>query len=245
MIKRMMRSDDALHLIVQGMERIKVLEWSQTDPHLRARVHVLPPPETKDPVAVEALRRNVQSLIERALAMLPQVPPEVRASVLSANDPVQLSYFLGSVLDLGLEQEQAMLEANTTDELLSLAYTRLAREIEIMQLRSKIASRRRARLIRRSAIISGQQMKTIQKELGDDEGGERAEAEMLRDRLQADLPDEVRKGSRRGAQADGAVAVGRADYHVIRSYLEYGLELRGKNLPKDKIDLDEARRVLD
>ena len=140
MMKRMERIEDALHLIVQGTERIRVLQWTQEQPYLRARVEILPELTTEDPDAVEATRRNVQALIQRALAMMPQVPPEVRAAVLSANDSIRLAYFLASVLNLGLEQEQKMLEADTADELLRLAYAYLSREVEIMEIRSKIAT---------------------------------------------------------------------------------------------------------
>ena len=90
MVKRMMRTPEGLQLIVHGTERVRVVRWTQTDPHLRARVRILPAPAVRDADAVEALTRNVQALVQRALAMLPEIPPEVRNAVLSANDPVQL-----------------------------------------------------------------------------------------------------------------------------------------------------------
>ncbi|HYG82961.1 MAG TPA: LON peptidase substrate-binding domain-containing protein, partial [Pyrinomonadaceae bacterium] len=105
MIKRMMRDEEVMQLIVQGTERIRVLEWTQEQPCLRARVEILPPLTVVDPEEVEALKRNMQGLIQQALAMLPQVPPEVRMAVMSSDDPVRLAYFLASVLNLGVEQE--------------------------------------------------------------------------------------------------------------------------------------------
>ncbi|HYX42263.1 MAG TPA: LON peptidase substrate-binding domain-containing protein, partial [Pyrinomonadaceae bacterium] len=218
MIKRMMRTPDALQLIVQGTERVRVLEWTQTDPFLRARVEIRPELRTVNPDEVEALQRNVRTLIERALALLPQVPPEVRAAVMGANDPVQIAYFLASILNLGLEQEQAMLEADTADELLRLAYARLAHEIEIMELRSKIATEAQTEMDKAQRdYILRQQMKAIQKELGEDEGGERAEAELLRERLnEADLPDEVRTEAERELRRMERMPAAAPDYHVIR-----------------------------
>ena len=247
MIKRMMRAPDAIQLIVQGTERLRVLEWSQVDPYLSARVHILPPPETRDATEVEALWRNVKALIERALAMLPEIPPEIRGAVLNTNDPVQLAYFLASVLNLGVEQEQAMLEAETTDELLQIAYARLAREIEVMELRTRIASEAKTEMDKAQRdYILRQQMKAIQKELGEDEGGERAEAELLRERLdQADLPEEVRKEAERELRRMERLPSAAPDYHVIRTYLEYVLELPWKKSSEDKLDLGEARRILD
>ncbi|MGI9107582.1 MAG: endopeptidase La [Pyrinomonadaceae bacterium] len=246
MVKRMFRGEDALQIIVQGTERIKVLEWTQTDPYLRARVEVLPPLRTEDQQEVEALQRNVRVLIERALAILPQVPPEVRAAIMSANEPTQIAYFLASVLNLGLEQEQAMLEADTTDELLRLSHARLAREVEIMQLSSKIATEAKTEMDKaQREYILRQQMKAIQKELGD-EDGEDADAAMMRERLaEADLPDEVRTEAARELKRMERLPAASPDYHVIRTYLEYVLELPWRASSEDHLDLAEARRVLD
>ena len=89
-------------------------------------------------------------------------------------------------------------------------------------------------------------MKAIQKELGEDEGGERAEAEMLRERLgQADLPDDVRKEAERELRRMERLPAAAPDYHVIRTYLEYVLELPWLKSSEDKLDLGEARRILD
>ncbi|HEX8652209.1 MAG TPA: endopeptidase La [Pyrinomonadaceae bacterium] len=249
MIKRMMRDadNDVMHLIVQGTERVRILKWTQEQPFLRARVAILPSLRTEDPETVEAIKRNVQALIQQALALLPQVPPEVRMAVMGANDPVQLAYFLGSVLDLGVEQEQKMLEAETTDELLRLAYTLLSREVEIMQLRSKIATEAQTEMNKAQRdYLLRQQIKAIQKELGEDEGGERAEADLLRERLEtADLPEDVRKEAERELRRMERLPSAAPDYHVIRTYLEYVIELPWKKSTEDKLDLKEARRVLD
>jgi ATP-dependent Lon protease len=139
-IKRMERVEDTLHLIVQGIDRIRLTSWEQSEPFLRGRARVLAELNVNDKEKVEATKRNVQSLIQQALAYLPQVPPEVRLIVLGADDPVRLAYFLGSILSLGVEKEQAMLEANTVDDLIHLAHDFLAREVEIIRLRSKIAT---------------------------------------------------------------------------------------------------------
>ncbi len=223
MVKRMMRTPEGLQLIVHGTERVRVVKWTQTDPHVRARVRIIPAPTVRDADAVEALTRNVQSLVQRALAMLPEVPPEVRNAVLSANDPVQLAYFLGSILNLGVEQEQQMLEADTVDELLQIAYGRLAHEIEIMELRTKIAAEAQGEMTKAQRdYFLRQQMKAIQKELGEDENGEEAEAEMLRERLgAADLPEEVRKEAERELRRLERLPQAAPDYHVIRTWLEF------------------------
>ena len=247
MVKRMMRTPEGLQLIVHGTERVRVVKWTQVDPHLRARVSIITAPTVRDPDAVEALTRNVQSLVQRALAMLPEIPPEVRNAVLSANDPVQLSYFLGSILNLGVEQEQQMLEAETVDDLLQIAYGRLAHEIEIMELRTKIAAEAQGEMTKAQRdYFLRQQLKAIQKELGEDENGEEAEAEMLRERLgAADLPEEVRKEAERELRRLERLPQAAPDYHVIRTWLEFVIELPWNKSSEDRLDLAEARRVLD
>jgi ATP-dependent Lon protease len=247
MVKRMMRTAEGLQLIVHGTERVRVVKWTQTDPYLRARVRILPAPTKRDDETVEALMRNVQGLVQRALAMLPEIPPEVRTAVLGSNDPVQLAYFLASILNLGVEQEQQMLEADTVEDLLQAAYSRLTREIEIMELRTKIAAEAQGEMSKAQRdYFLRQQLKAIQKELGDEEGGESAEAELLRERLQqADLPEDVRKESERELKRLERLPQAAPDYHVIRTYLEFILELPWNKSSEDKLDLNEARRILD
>jgi ATP-dependent Lon protease len=246
-IKRMMRNDDVLQLIVQGTERFKILNWVQEEPFLRAEVEILPDLEIVDDESIEALKRNIQGMIQEALAMLPNVPPEVRMAVMSQTNPVQLAYFLASVLDLGVETEQKMIESNTTDELLALTHAALAREIEIMQIRSKIANEAQGEMDKAQRdYVLRQQLKAIQKELGDDETGEKAEAEQLRERLEtADLPDEIRKEAERELKRMEQLPQAAPDYHVIRTYLEYVLELPWKKSSEEKLDLNEAQKILD
>jgi ATP-dependent Lon protease len=246
-IKRMMRNEDVMQLIVQGVDRVKILEWKQEQPFLKARVEVLPDLAVKDSEEVEALKRNIQGMIQQALALLPQIPPEIRMAVMSQDNPVQLAYFLGSMLDLGVENEQKMLESATVDELLTLMHASLARELEIMQIRSKIATEAQTEMDKSQRdYVLRQQLKAIQKELGEDETGEKAEAGQLRERLEkADLPDDVRKEAERELKRMEQLPQAAPDYHVIRTYLEYILELPWMKSSEEKLDLDEARRILD
>lgn len=247
MIKRMERIEDAMHIIAQGTERIRVLGWKEEDPCLRALVRILPEVVIVDAEAVEATKRNVQQMIQQALALLPGVPPEVRALMMGPVEPVRLAYFLGSILSLGVEQEQKMLEADTADDLLRLAHGYLARELEIIELRSKIATEAQSEMDKAQRdYMLRQQMKAIQKELGEDETGEQAEAALLRERLgKADLPDEVRAEAERELKRLEKLPQAAPDYHVIRTYLEYILELPWKKSSEDKLDLTEAQRILD
>ena len=114
-------------------------------------------------------------------------------------------------------------------------------------MRSKIATEAQSEMDKAQRdYILRQQMKAIQKELGDDEGGEKAEAELLRERLAAaDLPDEVRTEAERELKRLERLPAAAPDYHVIRTYLEYVLELPWRKSSEDKLDLNEARKILD
>src|SRR6478672_5112738 len=246
-IKRMMRNEGVMQLIVQGMDRFEVVEWLGEQPFLKAKSEILPELRRVDDEEIEALKRNIEGMIQQALALLPQVPPEVRMAVMSQDNPVQLAYFLASVLDLGVETEQKMLESSTVDGLLTLTHAALARELEIMQIRSKISSEAQSEMDKAQRdYVLRQQMKAIQKELGEDDTGEKAEASQLRERLeQADLPDEVRKEADRELRRMEQLPQSAPDYHVIRTYLEYVLELPWRKSSEEKLDLDEARKILD
>ena len=245
-VKRMTRADGVMQLIVQGVDRVRVVEWIQEKPYLKAKVEILPELTTENLQEVEALKRNIQTLVQEALAMLPQVPAEIRMAVVSQTNPVQLSYFLASVLDLGNETEQKMLEADTVDTLLSLSYGGLAKEVEIMQIRSKIATEAQTEMDKSQRdYILRQQLKAIQKELGDNESGEQAEAQQLRERLEtADLPENVATEAERELKRMEQLPQSAPDYHVIRTYLEYVLELPWKKSSEEKLDLKEAEKIL-
>jgi ATP-dependent Lon protease len=246
-IKRMMRNEGIMQLIVQGMSRFEIVEWTGEQPYLKAKVAILPDLRRVDDEEIEALKRNIHGMITEALALLPQVPPEIRVAVTSQENPIQLAYFLASVLDLGTETEQKMLESSTVDGLLTLTHAALARELEIMQIRSKIANEAQHEMDKSQRdYVLRQQMKAIQKELGDDESGEQAEAGQLRERLEkADLPDDVRKEAERELKRMEQLPQAAPDYHVIRTYLEYILELPWRKSSEEKLDLNEARKVLD
>ena len=247
MIKRMERVENGMRIIAQGTERIRVVEWKQEDPLLRAVVEILPEPRVVDAEQVEAMKRNLQQMIQEAMTLLPNIPPEVRIAVLGSVDAVRLAYFLASILNLGVEEEQKMLEAETVDELVRLAHTSLARELEILQLRSKIASEAQTEMDKAQRdYVLRQQMRAIQKELGEDETGEAAETELLRERLEkAELPDEVRAEADRELKRLQRLPPAAPDYHVIRTYLEFILELPWLKSSEDKLELAEARRILD
>jgi len=248
-INRMMRSpgaEEVLHLIVQGQERYRIIGFTEQTPYLKARIEILPEPTREKTPEVEALQRNIQVLVQKALSLLPNVPPEIRNIIVQADDAVRLAYFLGSVLDLTTPQEQALLEADTESEILHLMHTYLTREVEVLEIRSKIANQAQEELgkAQRDYILR-EQMKQIQKELGEGES-DQAEAQLLRERIEkADLPDEVRADAERELKRLERLPAAAPDYHVIRTYLDWILDLPWKKSTEEALDLNKAQAVLD
>jgi ATP-dependent Lon protease len=248
-ISRMMRApgqSDTLHLIVQGQERVRVLEWLEDGDHLRVRAEILQEPAREVSPVIDALRRNIDALVQRALQLLPNLPGELRSVVSAAEDPIRLSYFLGAILQLELEQQQAIIEANTEGDLLRLIHTYLSREVEVLQIRNKIQSEAEAEMgkAQRDYVLR-QQMKAIQRELGE-EDGEQAEAAMLRERIaKANLPEHVFKEADRELRRMEKLPASAPDFHVIRTYIEWILDMPWNVSTPDSLDLRNARVVLD
>ncbi len=246
-VKKMLRtSEETIQIGVLGMERVRVLEYRQGQRYLIARVEILELPE-EESIEVEALHRNILDLIQRGLNLLPNVPQEIAAAITaSTDDPVRLAFTLAALLDLDVEKEQALLEAATRRELLRLIHRHLMREIEILELRQKVAGEAQAEMDRaQREYFLRQQLKAIQKELGEEEP-EMAEVNLLRERLEAaDLPSEVRAEAERELRRMERLPATAPDYHVIRTYLEWILELPWRKSTEDNLDLEHARQILD
>jgi ATP-dependent Lon protease len=245
-IKKMARSEAGVELLVQGIERVTLLKMEQTEPYLKARVRTLPPPEDKGP-AVEALFRANLELAGRVLELVrPQTPVDINQLAAQASDPLQLVYLLGSMLSLDVPKEQALLEAATRAEALRLLHVHLSHEIQVLELRHKIASQAQSEMSREQReYLLRQQMRAIQEELGE-KAPEKAEVDLLRQRLaEADLPDHVRKEAERELGRLERLPSAAPDYQLTRTYLELLLELPWRKSTPESLDLPRARQVLD
>ncbi|MCS6817082.1 MAG: endopeptidase La [Blastocatellia bacterium] len=246
-VKKMLRtSEDTIQILVQGMERVRVLEYRQGERYLSAQVEVMELPE-EESLEIEALHRNILDLLQRGLNLLPNVPQEIATAITtSTDDPVRLAFTLAALLNLEVEKEQALLEAPTRRELLRLIHRYLAREIDILELRRKVAGEAQAEMDRaQREYFLRQQLKAIQRELGEEEP-EMAEVNLLRERLEAtDLPDEVRAEAERELRRMERLPATAPDYHVIRTYLEWILELPWRKSTEDNLDLEHARQILE
>jgi ATP-dependent Lon protease len=245
-IKKMARNEGVIELIVQGVERVRLLHVEKTEPYLEVRFAPLPLPEDDGP-EVEAMQRAIVDLAVKVLELAEvQTPVSIQQLVAQSHDALRFAYLLGSMLSLDVAREQALLEAPTRLEALKLLHGYMTHEVQVLELRRTISSKVETEMSKQQRdYMLRQQMQAIQQELGE-KSPEKAEVDELRRRLEeADLPDEVRKEADRELGRLERLPPAAPDHQVIRSYLELLLELPWKKHTVDVIDLGHARRVLD
>jgi ATP-dependent Lon protease len=246
-VKRMMRRQDgAVNLIVQGVERVVLIKIEQTEPFIRARVRLAPVPEETN-TEIEAMRRAILELSARAIQLAqPNAPIEVTQMLAENEEPLQLTYLIGSVLGLPVEKEQGLLEAPSRLDALRLLHSYLLHELQVLELRNQINTQAQGEMERQQReYLLRQQLRAIQEELGET-SPEQADAELMRKQMdEARLPDDVRKEAERELARMEKLPQASPDYHVIRTYLEMILELPWAKSTEDNLDLAHARQVLD
>ena len=246
-IKKMVRPrPDHLELLVRGIERVVLIKLEQTEPFLKGRVHSLPLPEDKGP-EVEALQRSIIEMANKLISLSsPQAAEQLGQVVGSVEDPLHLVYLLASLLGLNIEKEQALLEAMTVQDALRLMHVHLSYELQVMELRSKIASEAETEMGKEQRdYLLRQQLRAIQQELGE-QNPDKAEVEELRKRLKkADLPDLVRKEAERELNRLEKLPSTSPDRSVLQSYLELVLELPWRVRSEEVLEIARTRQVLD
>jgi len=246
-VRKMARSsEETMELLVLGVERVLIIKLEQTEPYITARFRPLPLPQDAS-TEVEALQRAIVDLAAKAISLAqPQAPPEITRMLASSEDPLRLVYLLASMFSLDLEKEQSLLEAPTRVEALRLMHRYLSYEVQVLELRTKIASEARSEMSKEQReYLLRQQMRAIQQELGE-KNPEQAEIDLLRERLEkTDLPEEVRTEVQRELSRLERLPSSAPDFHVIRSYIELVLELPWRVSTQDNLDIANARQVLD
>jgi ATP-dependent Lon protease len=244
-IKRSGRSSDGkLEILVLGMERVELGELSGTD-FYQAEYTPAPVAEKTSP-EIEALHREVVELATKVLKHANiELPNEFARMITNQGDPLQLTYLLASVLSMDVSVEQGLLAAETREAALQLIHAHLSHEIEILEIRGKIASKAQKEMGKEQReYFLRQQLKAIQNELGGGKDGE-SELELLRERLtKAELPDDVRKESERELGRLERLSAQAPDYNVGRTWLELILELPWSKASDSAIDIAGARQIL-
>jgi ATP-dependent Lon protease len=237
--------DGTLRILVQGVRRVRLERRIQDEPYLIGEFSEVPEvvEESKE---LEALTRNVQNQFGSIIASLPYLPEELRLAAANIDDPTVLSYLIASTMRLKTGEKQQLLETADVEERLRAISAILSRELEVIELGSKIQSQVASEIEKgQREYFLRQQLKAIQEELG--EGDEQqAEVNELRAQLaELELPDEVRKAAERELSRLEKLPAAAAEYGVIRTYLDWIITVPWDKTTEDNLDLEQARRVLD
>ena len=237
--------DGTLRILVQGLQRIRLVEPQQEDPYLVAELEELPDivPESPD---VEALTRNVQQQFAHIIGMTPYLPEELELAAANVDDPSALCHLIASTLRLKTDERQELLELVDVEDRLRAVSLILSREVEMSELGSKIQSQVASEIDKgQREFFLRQQLKAIQDELG--EGDEQqAEINELRGQLEGkDLPEHVLKAALRELSRLEKLPPAAAEYGVIRTYVDWIISLPWTEFTKDDLDLEHARQILD
>ena len=245
-VQRLIRiPDGTLRILVQGVRRVRVDRRIQDEPYLTGEF-VEVPDVVEESKELEALTRNVQGLFARIIAGIPYLPDELQIAAANVDDPSLLSHLVASTMRLKTEEKQELLETVDVGERLRKISVILNRELEVIELGSKIQSQVQSEMEKgQREYFLRQQLKAIQEELGEADE-QQAEANELRSRLdELELPEDVRKAAERELSRLEKLPPAAAEYGVIRTYLDWILTVPWTQVTPDNLDLERARRVLD
>ena len=237
----------SLFIFVEGLQRIAIEEVTQVEPFLRARVKPLVDitPAGKEP-DFDALVRSVMTMFQQVVQLSPTLSDDLQTVVMNIDDPSRLADFIAANLpSLSSSEKQELLESLDLKMRLDRLNRQLGREVEVLQLRSKIQSDVQDQVTQsQREYYLREQMKAIQKELG--EADEQQEIEELRKKIEAaGMTEEARKEAIRELGRLAKMSPAAADYHVTRTYLEWLVALPWIKVSDTRVDITKAKQVLD
>jgi ATP-dependent Lon protease len=242
-IRQMAKAGGGINIIIEGVARVRADIVTRVGTSMRAQTTPLPEPYERT-IEVEARVRRIQELIEKALALATGLSEELRAVVMNIDDPLRLAYVLATLLDMKPAEKQALLEENDLLKKLGAIDDALTREISLLELKGKIDSQAQQEMTdaQRDYYLR-QQLKAIQQELGEGEGNELAE---LRKRIEdAKLPESVATAAMREVDRLARMGPASPEYQMLRTYIDWLLDVPWSMITPDRIDPVEARKVLD
>ncbi|HLA06612.1 MAG TPA: endopeptidase La, partial [Anaerolineales bacterium] len=245
-VHRLLRaSDGTIRLLVQGMERFRVGEYIEEEPYLKARIG-LAPEEVEKGLEIDALGRNARDTFQQITQLIPSFPEELAGSITSVEDPLQTAYTIANFQRMDLKDSQEILELDSVSEKLKKLIGLLVREAEVLQLGQKIQNEARGEIekVQREYFLR-EQMKAIQKELGDKDE-QAAETEEFRKKIDdAKMPEEAAKQARRELERLSRLPTAAAEYGVIRTYLDWLVSVPWSKSTDDNLEILHAREILD
>jgi len=237
--------DGQHHLVCQGEQRFRVVEFLEGWPFMVARVTRLEEADERS-AEIEARYLNLQRMAVEALELLPQTPPELIATVQATTSPGALADLVSAYLDIKPEEKQEVLETIDVEARIDRVTKLLAERIEVLRLSAEIGKQTKAAFDERQReAVLREQLAAIQRQLGE-EDGKTAEIEELNKAIaEAGMPQEVEEQARKELRRLERTPEAAGEYGMIRNYLDWLIELPWK-LPEEKpIDIAEARRILD
>ena len=247
-IRTLMKAPDAVRMIVQGTARFKILEPIQTSPYLKARVEVLEdlPIAPEDEEEIEALRRSIAALFDQAVRLAPNLPEELRSLTQSVQEPNVMADLVAAHMPFSTAQKQELLEEQNLEKRMRTLLQMLGREVRVLELTSKVQNEVSAELSKSQRdYYLREQLKAIQRELGEDDGSG-DDLHVLRMQIdEADMPEEALKAVNREFERLTRINPGSPEYTVARTYVETMSALPWSEQTVDTIELDKVREVLD
>ena len=237
--------DGSLRILVQGTQRVRLGPFVAEQPYMVARITELP--EVSEPSAeLEALTRNVQRTFTEIVEQIPYLPEELQMAVANIDDPAALGHLIASALRIATEEKQKLLEEVDVAKRLRHLSRILARELEVVQLGTQIQTQVQSEIDKgQREFFLRQQLKAIQDELGE-EDEQQAEVNVLREKIEAaELPEHALKAAERELSRLEKLPSAAAEHGVIRTYLEWLVELPWSQETEDNLDIGHARKVLD
>src|SRR5437764_9521621 len=245
-IARMIRMPDGtIQIIVQGLERVEIGEFVQETPYLTAHVQVKPDKQETDD-ETEAIKRNVISYFQRLVTLVQNVREEVASATLNMEEARQVAYVIATFVQMELELRQKILELDSVRAKLQTLSSYLAHELEIFELGRKIQTSAQEEMgkVQREYLLR-EQLKAIQRELGE-ESEEQATIDELRRKIdEAKMREEALKEANRELSRLEKMPTASPEYSIIRTYLELLTSLPWSKSTGEKIDVPRARLVLD
>lgn len=246
-IHRLFRAPDGtIRLLVQGLTRIEIDQYTATEPYLKARVKHLP--ETvDDSLEVEAMVRNIVDQFQRLADLLPNMPSDLINSTLNTDDPLHLVYAVATyVRRIELEQSQALLEIPTVESKMKRLIGILSKELEVLELGRKIQQDAQSEMEKtQREYYLREQIKAIQRELGEADEQMMEVDEFRKKIAEAAMPEEAEKEAKRELDRLSRLPIAAAEYGVIRTYLDWLVSLPWSRRSEDSLDIANARQVLD
>src|SRR5262245_45083685 len=237
--------DGSVRLMVQGLERIRIRDWISQEPYLVARIEAAPD-QTVETTEVEALRHAVVDIFRRLVEASPELPDELAAAAENVADPRHVAYVVASVVPFDVATRQAILEMDPVTDKLRRLVDLLQRELAVRELGRKITTDTQERLSKQQReFYLREQLRSIQRELGEAEAGDSQVADLRRRIEEAGLPDEAKREAERELSRLGGIPAASPEHGMIVTYLEWVGSLPWSKLSGGTIDIHRARQVLD